>query len=62
MITGEGVPKLCADCRESRWEDMMWGEAPWCGKYDSMCEDALKICEKIPCCKCSECPRNGGKE
>jgi hypothetical protein len=59
MITGEDVPKLCAECGDSYWEDMTCGEMPFCGKYDKLCEEAIKQCDKIMCCKCSECPRGG---
>jgi hypothetical protein len=58
MIEGEGVPKICAGCIHSHWED--WGmdyELPLCGKYDELCSDALKKCDLISLNKCEDCPR-----
>jgi hypothetical protein len=58
-INGDGVPKTCAKCPDSYWEEMMYGEDAYCGKYNKLCTDALKQCDEICCFKCSECPRHG---
>ena len=58
-ISGDDVPKICADCPDSYWEEMMYGEDAYCGKYNKLCMDALKQCEKISLSKCSECMRGG---
>jgi hypothetical protein len=63
MIEGDDVPKICKGCSESYWEEMTTGyEAAYCGKYDLLCEDAIKKCERISCNVCKGCPRYFGGE
>lgn len=61
-ISGDDVPKLCADCQHSYWEEMMYGDGAYCGKYNKLCDDALKECDRIMFFKCSDCPRGGKNE
>lgn len=56
-LRGEGFPKICGHCDESYWEEMTYGEDAFCGKYDMLCEKAIKECELIGINKCSNCPR-----
>ena len=52
-IRGWGVPKVCANCNESYWEEMTYGEDAYCGKYNMLCTSALAECELI-CIKYSK--------
>lgn len=47
MIAGDDVPPICSKCRNSYWEEMTYGEDAYCGKYDMICERALRNCELI---------------
>jgi hypothetical protein len=64
MIEGDDVPKICARCAESYWEEMCGGwEAPFCGEYNKICDDALKECKRIEFIpKCDHCPRNPSRK
>lgn len=58
MITGDDVPKICARCADSHWEEMCSGyEEPYCSMYNMRCPEALEICERISLNKCKDCPR-----
>lgn len=57
-VTNDGtVPKICADCDDSYWEEMCLGEAAFCGRYSKTCDDAIKECDRIMIMKCEDCPR-----
>ena len=58
-LSGDGVPKICAICPESYWEEMTYDECAFCGKYIKSCDDALKECDIIIMIKCQDCPRHG---
>jgi len=45
-------PRVCGDCRESYWEEMMYGEDAYCAKYKALCTSAIRDCDLIcRCCK-----------
>lgn len=53
MINGDDVPKVCADCKNSYWEEMCYGEDAFCGEYNAPCVKALSECKYI-CRRCED--------
>ena len=58
VIKGDDVPKVCAGCSESCWEEMYGGyEDAFCSRYNELCKNALRVCDRIVMCACKDCPR-----
>jgi hypothetical protein len=58
-VIGEDVPKVCASCKESYWEDCCCGEVAYCNDLNKSCTEAIKECTKICLMKCCDCVRHG---
>lgn len=44
------APRVCANCPNSYWEDMVSGEEPYCAEYKTVCNKAICECTHIGRC------------